>query len=107
MCFGNTHIRITDIDGAVERNGKFLIIETKLPGQDPPKGQEIFLDGLSKQPDFTVIVVWGNPNQPIAMQVWGKSKRLWANTERLQRLIRRWFEWADSQRKSLPSGGGR
>ena len=30
-CFGDTLIKPTDIDGFVERNGKFLFFETKSP----------------------------------------------------------------------------
>ena len=97
-CFGNTKIRITDIDGAVERNGKFLFIETKLPGQELPKGQRIFFDMLTRLPGVTVLIVWGKPNQPIEVQVWNKSLRRKTNANQLSDYLTRWFAWADRQR---------
>lgn len=98
QCFGGTHIRITDIDGAVERNGKFLFIETKLPGQELPTGQRIFFDKLVKIPGITVLVVWGRPNQPIEAQVWNKSKRGKTDFKQLAAYLTRWFAWADQQK---------
>ena len=45
-CFPGTRIRVTDIDGLVERNGHFLLIEAKSPGKDIPTGQRILFDRL-------------------------------------------------------------
>ena len=38
-CFGNSKIMPSDIDGFVERNGRFLVIETKSPGTELLPGQ--------------------------------------------------------------------
>ena len=37
-CFGETTIRMTDVDGMVERKGRFLILETKKPTAEVPPG---------------------------------------------------------------------
>lgn len=68
-CFGNTRIRVTDVDGLVERNGCFLLIEAKSQGKPVPMGQKILFRSLT-QKGFTVLVLWGEPNIPIFMQVW-------------------------------------
>ena len=57
-CFGNTNIRVTDIDGMVERNGKFLLIETKQYGVDIPTGQRIMFDNWLALGQ-TLLVIWG------------------------------------------------
>jgi hypothetical protein len=43
-CFGKTKIAPTDIDGSIERNGKYLFIETKHPGASIPLGQGMFYE---------------------------------------------------------------
>ena len=67
-CFGNSRISITDLDGMVERNGKFLIIEAKSEDKPVPTGQRIMFENLAKLDCFTVIVLWGTPNNPVKYQ---------------------------------------
>lgn len=50
---------MTDIDGIVERKGRFLALEFKRPGANLPSGQQIFLARLACLPEFTVFIVWG------------------------------------------------
>jgi len=95
-CFSPTRIKITDIDGAVERKGRVLFIETKLPGQEIPLGQRIMYDVLSSLPYAHVLVVWGKPNAPVAFQWWGKARRQ-GDLEAVKRTVRAWFEFADKQ----------
>ena len=99
-CFGNG-IKPTDIDGLVERNGHFLLLEAKNPGKEVPVGQQILFDKLVAIPSadslatFTVFVVWGRrdaseaqsrhcpmcacfasqKHTPETMLVWGKWNR--------------------------------
>lgn len=68
-CFGSTRIKPTDIDGLVERNGRFLFLETKSIGAQLPIGQERTFKALVKAANATVIVVWGCQNQPTACKV--------------------------------------
>jgi len=67
--FGD-NCRITDVDGVIERRGRFLVFETKPPGgQPPPVGQMRALQALARLPQFTVAIVWGQPDEPEMMQV--------------------------------------
>lgn len=44
--FEGTKITPMDIDGVVERKGRFLMFETKAPGKEIPLGQKITLEQL-------------------------------------------------------------
>lgn len=102
-CFAPTKIRISDLEGIVERHGLFLMIETKQPGIDPDEGQRILLERLAALPDFTVIIVWGVLNQPEKMLRIGRGKRIAdgprvpCNVDILWKFIRSWFLYADSR----------
>jgi hypothetical protein len=100
-CFSPTKIRITDIDGAVERNGCFLFIETKLPGESLPLGQRIMYDALANSPLVNVLIVWGKPNRPEAYQLWPKEKRA-GGFSAVFRIIQQWFQYANRQRSKPP-----
>ena len=72
-CFGNTTIEPSDIDGIVERNGYFLILETKGRNASLSRGQEIMLRRLAKLDKFTVVVVWGDRYKPERLLVMTKK----------------------------------
>lgn len=99
-CFSPTRIKLTDIDGAVERKGRVLFIETKLPGQEIPLGQRIMYDVLSSLPYAHVLVIWGKPNAPVAYQWWGKPKHQ-GDLAAVKRAVRAWFEYANRQSTTL------
>lgn len=100
-CFGNTRIQVTDIDGLVERNGHFLMIEAKSPDKIVPKGQQILFDQLVKDARWHVVVVWGKPGQPEYVQVWGR-KKVRGDLAYFQRVVARWFAYANSQNRAVP-----
>lgn len=58
-CWGGTRITPSDVDAIVERNGYYLVIETKQPQQQLPDGQRILLEALSLNPSTLCLVVWG------------------------------------------------
>jgi hypothetical protein len=68
-CFGTGKIKPTDIDGLVERNGQFLLIEAKGPGVPVKMAQDIVHRNLISLKCFTVIVIWGNPGRPIEIKI--------------------------------------
>lgn len=69
-CFGNTAIRVTDVDGMVERNGRFLFFETKQPHITTiPRGQMRAYENLVRRGGATFFIVWGNPGKPERVQV--------------------------------------
>lgn len=47
-----------DVDALLEKNGRFLVLEYKPPGEGLPLGQRITLKALVKTGLFTVWVVW-------------------------------------------------
>ncbi len=92
----------SDIDGIIERRGKFLVIETKSPGVPVPTGQRILLDALADNGAFTVIVVHGQPGKPEQLTVTTSvnGERVMreynpATLETLRDIVKRWFAWVD------------
>lgn len=66
--FGNT-IRPMDLDGVVERNGYFLVFETKDVGKNVDKGQQITLERLVETGRFEIVLIWGK-REVVFMQTW-------------------------------------
>ena len=58
-CFPG-RIAMTDVDGLVEINGQFLLIEWKRRG-DVPAGQRIMFERMTRHPEFTILVIVGDP----------------------------------------------
>ena len=58
-CFPG-RIAMTDVDGLVEINGRFLFIEWKRR-DDVPTGQQIMFERMTRHPEFTVLVIVGDP----------------------------------------------
>jgi len=101
-CF-TSGIKISDIDGTIERNGYFLLIETKSPDDSIPKGQRILHEALQHTGVFTVFVVWGRTNRPEQIQIYNRFKRfdvMPCNQADLQDRIKNWFDWANSMPKA-------
>jgi hypothetical protein len=103
--FKGTNITPTDIDFLVERNYKFLIIETKSPGKNVPKGQVLALERLLKlgKGQLVVFVLWGKvPTEIKAMEEWhcvsgDITKIRWDRIDAqfvLSRVIA-WRQWAE------------
>lgn len=91
----------TDIDQALERNGHFLFIECKRPGQKIPRGQEITFDRLVGLSDnVRVMVVFGTPPDEIVSYRWWGGDDHDATVHDVRDLVRRWFDWASSQRQA-------
>lgn len=100
-CFPGTKIRVTDIDGAVERNGKFLFIETKKPGTPIPMGQEIFFKNQVALGNC-VMYVWGQRNNPVKIRiVTPVADRTFENAteDTVKRLVKLWFAMANREGK--------
>lgn len=97
-CFGETKIKPTDIDGMVERNGKFLVIETKLPNVDIPQGQLITFRSLVNLGVFSILIIWGHPGKPIKAQLLNtKTNLVFQNVtlEKLRDIMRQWYAHAN------------
>lgn len=103
-CFQGTKIKVSDIDGIVERKGQFLILECKSPNVELPAGQKIMFDNMAKTGLFTVIVVWGEKNKPERMKILRKTKKGdffekdYKITEKeLRQAVGQWYELANKE----------
>lgn len=97
-CFGGTKIEPTDIDGFVERNGKFLVIEAKSPGVELKTGQLITFKRLIDTGCFTIIVVQGETNSPERITLMTRKTTQdyeGADLETLRHIVASWFRWAN------------
>jgi hypothetical protein len=124
-CFAPSKIKISDLDGIVERNGHFLVLDMKNPRSTLGQGQRILYQALARK-GFMVLIVYAEPAYAIPnerlrsgseamladlgpMHVC-KVQRITAarevpdpipaTTDDLKRLIREWYLWADKQRGS-------
>lgn len=63
-CFGNEGVSFTDIDAVVERNARFLFVETKRAGVPVPMGQTILLNTLHQEGNKTIMIIkmYGDKN---------------------------------------------
>jgi len=98
-CFLPTRIKVTDIDGFVERNKKFLVIETKSHNAPVPMGQQIMFDNMIKTGLFTVLVIWGEANYPEkCLLITRKIKKEYnpVTAFELVELVKKWFRYANS-----------
>ncbi len=98
-CFGETKIKPTDVDGLVERHGKFLVFETKSPGVSIPFGQTITFKSMVSTGVFTIIVVWGETNKPIKALLYtrhGETVYDPCDIDRFRNIVSQWFKYANS-----------
>lgn len=90
-CFADK-VRPMDIDAIVEKNGRFLAIETKPRGLDVlPSGQIRALQELAKLPEFTVVILRGDPDEVDEMEVLGKAPRRPASNGELWQFAADWW----------------
>ncbi len=99
-CFGNSGIRVGDMDGIVERNDWHLAFETKGAGVPVKNGQQRNFASLVRK-GFTVLILWGKPNQTEQMQIWYPHRNApeaiqRASNEDVIDIVRRWYNWADA-----------
>ena len=94
-CFPG-RIAMTDVDGLVEINGQFLFIEWKRRG-DVPVGQRIMFERLTRHPEFTILVILGDPAAMVVERydVFRDGRRRgWRDCD-LSELRRHVRAWAD------------
>jgi len=97
-CFAGK-IRPCDIDGVVERRGHFLFIEAKPPRKAISSGQALMLCRLAELPKVTVLIIWGETDQPEEMQVVGElAKR--CTLQDVRQFCKDWYERAEQDADS-------
>jgi hypothetical protein len=91
-------IQPSDLDGCVERNGQFLILEAKSKGAPLKIGQRLTYMAMARR-GFFVIVVWGRKDNPEECVTFtpnnpqGSDKQP-CDIDRLRTMCHRWYEWA-------------
>lgn len=92
----------TDIDMVIERNGHFLVIECKRPGQQIPRGQEITFDRLLELGcgRVRILVIEGHPPADIVACSWWGKQRESCDVQYVRDLASRWYAWATEQRRA-------
>ena len=95
-CF-DRGIRVSDVDGIVEANGSFLMIEAKGKGVPVPYGQRLMLRRFAKMPNCYVLILWGDPPRRYKLLGVGEGKNKHCDKAEVKRLVKAWFEWVDDR----------
>jgi len=102
-CFGKTRISPTDVDGLVEHNRHFLFLEAKPSKGSLTQGQGITLRNLSRQPNTTCVVFFGDPKEKTIERIIRMDNGVVSTVkdpppslETLKMLVTGWFAQADS-----------
>ena len=97
----NTAFVPSNVDGIAERNGQFLIMEWKRPGEKVSNGQRIMLQALASKPSFMVVIIYGNTDtETIIDSYWlltpeGKPVKTGIGFESFKQFYRDWYALAD------------
>jgi len=95
----------SNVDGILERNGQFLILEWKRPGEKVSTGQKIMLQALAAKPSFMVVIIYGNTdNETVIDSYWlltpeGKPYKAGTGFESFKQFYRQWYELADGNQR--------
>ena len=100
-CF-KRNIRVTDIDGLVEAGGRFLLLEAKSPNAPVPVGQRMAFEALAKTGLWTIIVIWGEPNEPEEYLLLGRGSGRPeikpCDKAEIQFIVSNWFETTEREK---------
>ena len=95
----------SNVDGIAERNGHFLIMEWKRPGEQASGGQKILLKALAANPKFIVIVVIGHTDENMFVQEFyqytpdGKAFLVGKGVNSFKEFYKQWYELADGYKR--------
>jgi hypothetical protein len=101
----NPQLVPSNVDGILERNGQFLILEWKRPKEKISEGQRIMLQALAAKPSFMVVIVYGNTdNETVVDSYWlltpeGKPVKSGVGFNSFKEFYRQWYELADGYKK--------
>lgn len=104
-----TRCQPMDFDCVIERRGRFLVFETKIPGKEVPQGQQITLDAALKTGNFCVMLLEGKTPATIQAATWCDPFQTLETGERficdwrwVVDATRQWFQWASGFRYPIP-----
>jgi hypothetical protein len=95
----------SNVDGIAERNGHFLIMEWKRPGERASEGQKRLLQALAATPKFMVVVIIGDTDNGTNIQeFWqyttdGKAFKSGLGFGSFKEFYKLWYELADGYKK--------
>lgn len=104
-CFGKASITPMDLDALIERNGHFLVLETKEVGVPIPYGQLLTLKQLYRLGCFTVLFIQGK-GIPEFAKVWcepgfhdGLKQPRFKEVDvmKCREFVRQWWRYADKE----------
>lgn len=101
-------IKVTDLDGAVEANGRLLILEWKAMSapmltEEKKSGQTIMFERVTRRSDVVVYVVFGNTINTIAerVRVFRDGKVTFDGECNNERLFKSCEAWEKSARGAM------
>jgi hypothetical protein len=101
----NPNLVPSNVDGILERNGQFLILEWKRPKEKVSNGQRIMLQALASKPSFMVVIIYGNTDtETVIDSYWlltpeGKPVKSGIGFESFKQFYRDWYALADGHKK--------
>jgi hypothetical protein len=98
-CFGDTNISPMDVDGIIERNGNFLVFETKNVGVQIPQGQLYTLQAMHRLGRFTIMIIHGKqtPERSVCWYPYPCEKRQeLTGADEARAFVARWYKWANA-----------
>jgi hypothetical protein len=101
----NPNLVPSNVDGILERNGQFLILEWKRPGEKVSNGQRIMLQALASKPSFMVVIIYGNTDtQTVIDSFWlltpdGTPVKTGIGFDSFKQFYRDWYTLADGHKK--------
>jgi len=96
----------SNLDGIIERKGKFLVMEWKRPNEKSNKGQIRLLCALAENPKFEVLLIKGHTDNGIPEIGWfyyvvpylkPKCRKIGFGTESLKQFIKTWYERSNNE----------
>jgi hypothetical protein len=95
-------MKVSDIDGIIEKNRHFLVLEGKKPKIEIPLGQKIMLEALWKTGNCTVVYLWGEHSFVEEMEVLypngSRSKKKAADIQTVQKFIKWWINKVEGEK---------
>jgi len=108
-CLWNPSVTPTDWDGVIERNGYFIVFETKNPGAPIKDGQWYALKSAHALGVVTIMTIYGKavPQdgfiwRPGALMTTPESGEAWAGIEQARRLVSEWSSAVNSLSRPDP-----
>jgi hypothetical protein len=94
----------SNVDGIAERNGRFLILEWKRPGEKVSEGQKRLLQALAANTRFMVVIIYGNTDNGTNIDSYwlltpeGKPYKRGVGFESFKTFYREWYKWANDEK---------